>query len=155
MSITLMVKVQSLLFTLNSRTIFSIITFQTAYYGMNWDSTCLHDWNRFFESFCILKYLIRKNFFLSFSMFNIPMGWCRKDITPLLTHWSYVFPALTHQWNQVTHSLFLQNIQHKYPYSSAMSVRYFLFIMSPKFDLFLPLSLCAAYIIKLFIPMTN
>ena len=25
------------------------------------------------------------------------MGHCKKDITPLLTHWSYVFLALTHQ----------------------------------------------------------
>ena len=26
----------------------------------------------------------------------ISMGWCKKDVTPLLTHWSYVFLALTH-----------------------------------------------------------
>ena len=25
------------------------------------------------------------------------MGYCKKDITPLLTHWSYVFLALTHR----------------------------------------------------------
>ena len=25
------------------------------------------------------------------------MGQCKKDVTPLLTHWSYVFLALTHQ----------------------------------------------------------
>ena len=25
------------------------------------------------------------------------MGWCKKDVTPLLAHWSYVFLALTHQ----------------------------------------------------------
>ena len=24
------------------------------------------------------------------------MGWCKKDVTPLLTHWSYVFLALTY-----------------------------------------------------------
>ena len=24
------------------------------------------------------------------------MGWCKKDVTPLLMHWSYVFLALTH-----------------------------------------------------------
>ena len=32
-------------------------------------------------------------------MFNSPrelMGWCKKDVTPLLTHWSYVFLASTH-----------------------------------------------------------
>ena len=26
----------------------------------------------------------------------ISMGYCKKDVTPLLTHWSYVFLALTH-----------------------------------------------------------
>ena len=29
---------------------------------------------------------------------SISMGWCKKDVTPLLTHWSYVFLALTHQY---------------------------------------------------------
>ena len=27
---------------------------------------------------------------------TILMGYCKKDVTPLLTHWSYVFLALTH-----------------------------------------------------------
>ena len=27
---------------------------------------------------------------------DISMGWCKKDVTPLLTHWNYVFLALTH-----------------------------------------------------------
>ena len=27
-----------------------------------------------------------------------PTGKCKKDVTPLLTHWSYVFLALTHQY---------------------------------------------------------
>ena len=26
------------------------------------------------------------------------MGWCKKDITPLLTHWSYVFLAPTYRY---------------------------------------------------------
>ena len=26
------------------------------------------------------------------------MGLCKKDVIPLLTHWSYVFLALTHQY---------------------------------------------------------
>ena len=26
------------------------------------------------------------------------MGWCKKDVTPLLLHWSYFFLALTHQY---------------------------------------------------------
>ena len=25
------------------------------------------------------------------------MGWCKKDVTPLLTHWSYAFHALSHR----------------------------------------------------------
>ena len=28
----------------------------------------------------------------------ISMGWCKKDVTPLLTHWSYIFLALTHRY---------------------------------------------------------
>ena len=26
---------------------------------------------------------------------HMSMGWCKKDVTPLLTHWSYLFLALT------------------------------------------------------------
>ena len=26
------------------------------------------------------------------------MGWCKKDVTPLLMRWSYVFLALTHRY---------------------------------------------------------
>ena len=28
--------------------------------------------------------------------YKISIGYCKKDVTPLLTHWSYVFHALTH-----------------------------------------------------------
>ena len=28
----------------------------------------------------------------------ISLGYCKKDVTPLLTHWSYVFLALTHRY---------------------------------------------------------
>ena len=28
------------------------------------------------------------------------MGWCKKDVTPLLTHWSYALLALTHRCNE-------------------------------------------------------
>ena len=31
----------------------------------------------------------------------IPMGWCKKDVTPLLTHWSYVFLALAHRYTEL------------------------------------------------------
>ena len=30
--------------------------------------------------------------------YDISIGWCKKDVTPLLTHWSYVFLALTHRF---------------------------------------------------------
>ena len=33
------------------------------------------------------------------AMALMSMGWCKKDVTPLLTHWSYVFLALTHRCN--------------------------------------------------------
>ena len=35
---------------------------------------------------------------------NISMGKCKKDITPLLKHWSYVFLALTHRYNATGHN---------------------------------------------------
>ena len=34
----------------------------------------------------------------SFTFGIILMGWCKKDVTPLLTHWSYIFLALTHRY---------------------------------------------------------
>ena len=33
---------------------------------------------------------------------NLSMGLCKKDKTPLLTHWSFVFLALTHQYAVVS-----------------------------------------------------
>ena len=30
---------------------------------------------------------------------SILMGYCKKDVTPLLTHWSYVFLTLTHRYH--------------------------------------------------------
>ena len=35
---------------------------------------------------------------------TILMGQCKKDVTPLLTHWSYVFLALTHWYGITTRS---------------------------------------------------
>ena len=29
---------------------------------------------------------------------SISMGYCKKDVTPLLLHWSYIFLALTHRY---------------------------------------------------------
>ena len=31
----------------------------------------------------------------------ILIGWCKKHVNPLLTHWSYVFLALTHWWGHL------------------------------------------------------
>ena len=45
------------------------------------------------------------------------MGKCKKDVTPLLTHWSYVFLALTH-WSLVkTGHHGVDGIQSKWKYS--------------------------------------
>ena len=35
----------------------------------------------------------------SHRIFDISMGQCKKDVTPLLKHWSYVFLALTHRYD--------------------------------------------------------
>ena len=46
------------------------------------------------------------------------MDQCKKDVTPLLTHWSYVFLALTHR-------LVLPNIaQFENPWKSAYDIAY-------------------------------
>ena len=38
------------------------------------------------------------------------MGKCKKDVTPLLTHWSYVFLALTHRYVLLVAKYFHINI---------------------------------------------
>ena len=49
---------------------------------------------------------------------HILMGWCKKDLTPMLTHWSYVFLALTHwyamsiQWRHNEHHGILNHQSH-------------------------------------------
>ena len=35
----------------------------------------------------------------------ISMGYCKKDVTPLLTHWSYIFLAITHWFVKLVPSL--------------------------------------------------
>ena len=47
------------------------------------------------------------------------MGYCKKDVTPLLTHWSYVFLALTH-WFAV--ELCSPHPCHQWPSSSKSMV---------------------------------
>ena len=39
---------------------------------------------------------------------HISIGQCKKDVTPLLTHWSYVFLALTHRFIHVTDKIEIQ-----------------------------------------------
>ena len=43
-------------------------------------------------------YLARPATFTDSTLY-ISMGWCKKDVTPLLTHWSYVILALTHRYS--------------------------------------------------------
>ena len=43
-------------------------------------------------------YLAAKNILQKY-VHKISLGYCKKDITPLLTHWSYVFLALTQRNN--------------------------------------------------------
>ena len=48
-----------------------------------------------FYNYCI------RNRVIHFRVDNISMGWCKKDVTSLLTHWSYVFLTLTHRYVMV------------------------------------------------------
>ena len=38
------------------------------------------------------------NWYVSFALETISMGWSKKDVTPLLQHWRYIFLALTHRY---------------------------------------------------------
>ena len=50
-----------------------------------------------FPQVCKIFHLIMRYVYTKCPMTAmISMGWCKKDVTPLLTHWSYVFLALTH-----------------------------------------------------------
>ena len=60
-------------------------------------------------------------------MFNsVSMGYCKKDVKPLLTHWSYIFRVLTHRyvmiwlnqhnvmiWFNQSIPLLLQDVSHR------------------------------------------
>ena len=35
-------------------------------------------------------------------MYHILMGLCKKNVTPLLTHWSYVFLAQSHRYQNIS-----------------------------------------------------
>ena len=43
------------------------------------------------------------------------MGECKKDVTPVLTHWSYLFFALTH-WYAVTSAEQNHQVREFYPW---------------------------------------
>ena len=50
------------------------------------------------KSFCLCQFHFVKSPRIDFSMFSyISMGWCKKDQTLLITHWSYDILALTHR----------------------------------------------------------
>ena len=58
----------------------------------------------------------------------ISMGWRKKGVTPLITHWSYIFLALTHRYQvsignpeQETGSSIWPKFKHKYPGASHMT----------------------------------
>ena len=46
----------------------------------------------------------------------ISMGLCKKDVTPLLTHWSYIFLALTHRYG-VTRPQWLNRTTQQYTFA--------------------------------------
>ena len=48
------------------------------------------------KRYCVVHFL--KQHFAYLIQHNTFMGYCRKDITPVLTHWSYAFLALTHRY---------------------------------------------------------
>ena len=43
----------------------------------------------------------------------ISMGYCKKDVTPLLKHWSYVFLALAHRYCTMLHQKSTAHIVYK------------------------------------------
>ena len=54
---------------------------------------------------------------------NPSMGLCQKDVTPLLTHWSYVFLALTHRHgNTLNYWSFVRGIQLSFPSQKDQSI---------------------------------
>ena len=71
---------------------------------------CPWDKNFYESHWCVyfnmwsLQLIISVTLKYSVYSFGVPlirsMGFCKKDITPLLTHWSYVFLALTH-WDDI------------------------------------------------------
>ena len=47
----------------------------------------------------IMNMKCRDRYSSDWSLWVIPMGVCKKDVTPLLTHWNYAFLALNHRYN--------------------------------------------------------
>ena len=44
----------------------------------------------------VVMFFLRGTLFQNFQI-DLSMGYCKKDVTPVLTHWSYVSLALTHR----------------------------------------------------------
>ena len=57
---------------------------------------------------------------------DISIGWCKKDVTPLLMHWSYVFLALTHWYMH-----YPQSVLTVCPFSSQVSITFDPFSILP------------------------
>ena len=59
--------------------------------------------------------------------FLISMGYCKKDVTPLLTYWSYVFLALTHRYasdhGACVHDLLSMPYMRAYLFCCALELR--------------------------------
>ena len=55
------------------------------------------------------------------------MGWCKKDVTPLLTHWSYVFLAINLWYN-----LWWQSCHHNNLSLSVLSILTIKFLLIPR-----------------------
>ena len=51
-----------------------------------------------YQTFILLKLICATNSLQGVTYSKISMGSCKKDLTPLLTHWSYVFLALIHRF---------------------------------------------------------
>ena len=57
-----------------------------------------HEYFTFISEYLLYMWIFLRNFNIYTKTMMLLMGYCKKDVTPLLTHWSYVFLALTHRY---------------------------------------------------------
>ena len=50
---------------------------------------------------CTKPLILRMKLLYQNSFGHILMAWCKKDVAPLLTHWSYIFLALNHPYKSI------------------------------------------------------